>query len=252
MKRFPTVLLASISALSGVWGQQADRGVKPFVDWLLEDEERLEDVRFAEVAEAVSGKSVLPVDTEDSVDAAMLAVLEAELDAMLEALSEKEHPIHTVGRVNEISRYVEDFLQGALDAREGYTCSVPVNASGELQRSGYPDLRFVHEQTERVFYIDPKVYKSDSERSRFRTFYFEPKLETNKILDDASHLIVGVAHAGKVGERWRLERWQIVDLIEFRVRLKAEFQASNHDLYRSESVLSSSKAKATNEVSVAQ
>ena len=136
-----------------------------------------------------------------------------------------------MGRVNEISRHVEDTLIKALDAMEGLTCGVPVNALGDLQRSGYPDIRLLYEASGRIFYIDPKVYKAGSETSSFRTFYFEPQRSTNKITEDASHLIVGVSHQGRMGDRWLLQSWRVVDLIDFKVRLKAEFQASNRDLY---------------------
>ena len=68
--------------------------------------------------------------------------------------------------------------------------------AGLAQRFGYPDLRLVHSVSERVFYIDPKVNKLGSEMSSFRSFYFEPKLETNKILDNASHLIVDMRTLG--------------------------------------------------------
>ena len=74
-------------------------------------------------------------------------------------------------------------------------------------------------------------------RAVFRTFYFEPKKATNKILDDASHLTVGVAHSGKVDGRWQIDHWKIMDLIDFKVRLKAEFHASNRDLYLPSAVL---------------
>ena len=211
--------------------------IEPFVRWLLDDGERLEGVRFAEIAEAVSGYKVLPVDTTDAVDAAMLTHVQGSLDAMLLELAKADRPIHAVGRVNEISRHVEDFLLSRLNAAEGYECTIPPNATGRVQRSGYPDLRLVHTASGRVFYIDPKVYKLGSETSSFRSFYFEPKLETNKILDNASHLIVGIAHSGKVEGRWQLDTWKVVDLINFRVRLKAEFQASNRELYKFGSVL---------------
>jgi hypothetical protein len=123
-------------------------------------------------------------------------------------------------------------------------CEIPVNASGDRQRSGYPDLKLVDEASGRIFYIDPKIYRLGSERSSFRTFYFEPKKATNKILDTASHLIVGVAHSGKVDGYWQLDHWQIVDLAEFRVRLKAEFQASNRDLYLPSAILRESHSEA--------
>lgn len=197
----------------------------------------MEDVRFADVAEAVSGKEVLPVVTIDEVDAMMLGALQRATEAMLVALEDSEHAVHDVGRINEVSRYIEEFLLSYLNAMEGLQCGIPVNASGELQRSGYPDLRLLHEASGRVFYIDPKVFKAGSENSSFRTFYFEPKGETNKILDDASHLILGISHGGKIDERWQFESWKLVDLIDFRVRLKAEFQASNRELYQEDAVI---------------
>jgi hypothetical protein len=234
----PLILFAALACFAesaSVSAQNSD--IKPFVHWLLDDGERLEDVRFAEVAEAVSGQKVLAVDRSNAVDAAMLAQVQAALDDMLLALADPENSIHQVGRVNEISRHVEDYLLARLDAVDGYECSIPPTASGETQRSGYPDLRFVHIESGRVFYIDPKVFKQGSEKSSFRTFYFEPKRGTNKILEDASHLIVGIAHSGKVDGLWRLNAWKIVDLINFRVRLKAEFQSSNRELYQADSVI---------------
>lgn len=238
MKTRPCLSILTLASLLCTGSAQAGNPqIEPFVKWLLEDGERLEEVRFAEVAEAVSGRRVLPVDPSDPVDAVLLAHLESALDGMLRALADPEKPIHSVGRVNEISRHLEDFLLERLGEGDAFECSIPLNASGKVQRSGYPDLRLVHRSSGRVFYIDPKVYKRGSEDSSFRTFYFEPKGATNKLLDDASHLIVGVAHGGKVEGRWRLESWKLVDLIDFRVRLKAEFQSNNRELYKDASVL---------------
>ncbi|HKK17663.1 MAG TPA: hypothetical protein VJ952_03195 [Opitutales bacterium] len=211
-------------------------GVQPFVKWLLEDEERLEDVPFAEVVEAVSGKKMLPLRLNHPTDAEMAKAIRQGTQAMLEAFESAEHPIHRVGRINEVSGHVEDYLLTQLNSVDGLVCTIPTNAAGEVQHSGYPDLRLLHEESGRVFYIDPKVYKSGSETSSFRTFYFEPKGDTNKILDDATHLILAISHGGKADGRWQFEGWKLVDLIEFRVRLKAEFQASNRDLYREEAV----------------
>ncbi len=44
---------------------------------------------------------------------------------------------------------------------------------------------------------------------------------------------------GRVGG-WKFTRWDVVDLARFRVRLKAEFQGSNRDLYRPEAIVGSS------------
>lgn len=211
--------------------------VKHFVDWLLEDRERLEDVRFAEVVEAVSGQKVLAVDRSNAVDAEILAHIQSVVDAMLLDLARPEHPVHAVKRINETSRHIEEYLLDQLKQPELFECRIPVNATGSIQRSGYPDLRLKHLPSGRVFYLDPKVYKKSSADSSFRTFYFEPKGETNKILDEASHLILGISHGGKIEGCWQFDAWQLVDLVDFRVRLKAEFQASNRDLYREDAVL---------------
>jgi len=216
---------------------ESTASLQPFINWLLEDGDRLENVRFAEVVEAVSGHSVVPVDAGVDSDAEMLARIHAVVDAMLLDLANPAHPVHGEKRINETSRHIEQYLLEYLNREQDLECHIPVNAAGDVQRSGYPDLRVVHRPSGRVFYLDPKVYKKSSETSSFRTFYFEPKRETNKILDDASHLILGIGHGGKVDGRWQFESWKLVDLVNFRVRLKAEFQASNRDLYQQEAIL---------------
>lgn len=236
---FDALILIFLFALSLGFSAELEQedSVKPFVEWLLEDGERLEDVPFAEIVEAVSARKVLPVELSASPDAEIVRGVQGAIETMLLAFESPEHPIHEVGRINEVSGHVEAFLLTELNKADGIVCAIPPNASGELQRSGYPDLRLRHEASGRVFYIDPKVYKAGSETSSFRTFYFEPKRETNKILDDASHLILGISHGGKVDGRWQFEGWKLVDLVDFRVRLKAEFQASNRDLYREEALI---------------
>ena len=101
---------------------------------------------------------------------------------------------------------------------------------GEAQRSGYPDLKITHVASGSVFYLDPKLVEQGSWASTLRTFYFEPKDETLKINDDAVHLLCGIEHDGHDGQ-WRFIAWKLVDLSRLQVRLKAEFQASNADVY---------------------
>lgn len=117
MKSFsPNLILCLVSVGCAVEQSASNGDIEPFVHWLLDDGERFEDVRFAEVAEAVSSFKVLPVDTNRAVDAAVLRHLQASLDAMLLELAKQENPIHAVDRVNEISRHIEDFLLCRLNA----------------------------------------------------------------------------------------------------------------------------------------
>ena len=109
-------------------------------------------------------------------------------------------------------------------------------------RSGYPDLRILDVASKRVFYLDAKLYAAGSRDSSFRTFYFEPKIATNKVRNDAVHFIVGFEHEppGKNG-RWKFTRWDLVDLARFQVKLKAEFQGSNHDMYHPDAIVASGR-----------
>ena len=44
-------------------------------------------------------------------------------------------------------------------------------------------------------------------------------------------MLAGIEHDGK-DQQWTFTGWRLVDLSKLRVRLKAEFQASNAELYR--------------------
>ncbi len=184
---------------------------------------------FATVAEACSGKRVLPL-TDAPTHLRVTAAIEAALKSTLAELNLPTSPVRELRRINEASKFFEDGIQKHLNATPGLKCEVPPNRAGEHQRSGYPDLRIVDVESKLVFYLDPKLVEHGSSESTFRTFYFEPKNETLKITDDAVHLLVGIEHDGK-DAHWTFTGWRLVDLSTLRVRLKAEFQASNAELY---------------------
>ena len=210
------------------------------IGWLLEEGRDLEGLPFAEVIGHVSGHEVVVFDPENPVHVETVAMLGTIFDGLIADLEDTEHPVHAVGRINEVSGELEELLLKALEAEPGYRCGFPLTSEGEYQRSGYPDLELVHEASGTVFYLDPKLYNAKSERSSFRTFYYEPKGETNKVNADAVHFIAGIRHRGRVGERWDISGWKLIDLSGFEVKLKAEFQASNRDLYREEAVVAES------------
>ncbi|MDQ6861188.1 MAG: hypothetical protein M3032_08545, partial [Verrucomicrobiota bacterium] len=91
-----------------------------------------------------------------------------------------------------------------------------------------------------IYYMDPKLYAAGARESSFRTFYFEPKIATNKVREDAVHLILAFEHEPRQAGHWNFTKWDIVDLSHFYVRLKAEFQGSNRDMYRPEAVVGTS------------
>jgi len=250
---------------------------KPAVDqlipWLLDEGAQLREIPFSEVIVDVTGKKVIPFDPKNEVDQRVRKAIAAACDETIKRLNTADSPIQKVARINEVSSHFEDALRELLNSTPGLSCDFPKTSDGKIQRSGYPDLRIVELASRRVFYLDPKLYAVGSRDSSFRTFYFEPKMGTNKVRDDAVHFVAGFEHepvaasppptlsSGAAGSRgasetpqdtatqrrgyiknaaWKFTRWDLVDLANFKVKLKAEFQGSNRDMYRPEANVASS------------
>lgn len=239
------LLFAAILLLTAPFGVAAGdpRRVETprLISRLLEDEEHLKGMPFTDVVKAATGKSILPVNPTNEVDRALLAKIGSAMDQVLKQLNAPDGPAQKERRINEVSAHFEKAMLAALNDVPGFTCGYPKTATGQVQRSGYPDLRLMDTPSGRVIYLDPKLLERGSRDSSFRTFYFEPKKGTNKILDNAHHLIVGFEHDGKKDGRWKFLSWELVDLSKFNVRLKAEFQGSNHDLYRQDAIVGTSR-----------
>lgn len=185
---------------------------------------------FTDVVLASSGKKVIPLDENNAAHLRITQAIRTALDQALVTLSREDSPVRKLRRINEASRYFEDALMLSINQSPGLRCEIPPTKKGDLQRSGYPDLKITDRNSGLVAYLDPKLVESKSLHSTLRTFYYEPKHETLKINDDAIHLLCGIEHDGKEGQ-WTFTRFHLVDLSTLRVRLKAEFQASNAELY---------------------
>ncbi len=185
---------------------------------------------FATVVAACSGKKVMPL-TNDPAHQRVTGAIAKALALTITELNQPDSPVRRIPRINEVSKLFEDGIHKHLNELGGFKCDVPATRSGEQQHAGYPDLRVLDEESKQVFYLDPKLVDKGSLDSTLRTFYFEPKNETLKITEDAVHLLVGIEHDGKDGE-WTFSGWRLVDLSKLKVRLKAEFQASNAEVYQ--------------------
>jgi hypothetical protein len=211
-------------------------GGEPPVAALLPRAKALENVAFGDVVASATGFRVIPVNPAS--DRPWINKIGSAMDSVLASLNDPSHPIHSSGRINEASRHIEEGLTALLAREPGWQCGPPPTASGKPQRAGYPDIRLVLEDGS-VVYLDPKLHAQDSRSSSFRTFYYEPKTATNKINDDARHLVVGVAHAPKPDGSTTFTAWELIDIAAMPVRLKLEFQSSNRDIYRDEAVVAS-------------
>jgi hypothetical protein len=216
------------------------------IPWLLDEDQELRGLSFSEVIFDTTGKKVLPFDGNNAVDQRVAKAISVACDETMKQLNTPNSAIQNVGRINEVSSRFEDTLRELLNAAPGFRCDFPLTAEGKMQRPGYPDLRIIDLESKRVFYLDPKLYAAGSRESSFRAFYFEPKKATNKVREDAVHFVVGFEHlprepgSGSPGTLWKFTRWDLVDLSRFRVKLKAEFQGSNRDMYRPEAIVASS------------
>jgi hypothetical protein len=221
--------------------QEKKPDTRALVSALVRSETDLKQVPFAQIVQAATGKNVIPFDTSKEVDRELLSKIGNAMDEVLKRLNMTNSSAQKQRRINEVSSHFETEMKRVLNEIPGFECDFPKTAQGKVQRSGYPDLRLVEKKTGRVVYLDPKLYEKRSRTSSFRTFYFEPKTDTNKINDDAHHLIVGFEHDGRPDGFWKFSNWDLVDISQFRVHLKAEFQGSNRDLYQPELIVGSSR-----------
>src|SRR5881396_3956286 len=222
----------------------ANTVVDQLIPWLLDEDQQLRGVPFSEVIFDTTGKKMLPFDASNPVDQRVAKAISAACDETIKQLNAPGSAIQHIDRINEVSSHFEDTLRELLNATPGVHCDFPLTNDGKPQRSGYPDLRIVDIDSKRVFYLDPKLYAAGGRDSSFRTFYFEPKKTTNKVRDDAVHFIVSFQHEPRSGSHsanviWKFMRWDLVDLSQFQVKLKAEFQGSNRDMYRPEAIVAS-------------
>src|SRR6266487_1505455 len=115
------------------------------------------------------------------------------LDQMMSQRNSPASVIQGIPRINEVSSHFEDLMRELLNKTPGLICDFPKTSEGRLQRSAYPDLELIDQESHRVYYLDPKLYAIASRHSSFRTFISSQR-STNKVREDAVHFIVGFEH----------------------------------------------------------
>lgn len=112
----------------------------------------MQGIPFSEVILAAAGKRVLRLDQKSEIDQRFVKHLSGVLDEATKRMNAPESPMQNVARINEASSHVEDLLRELLDSVPGLSCDFPRTSEGQVQRSGYPDLRIVDLASGRVFY----------------------------------------------------------------------------------------------------
>ena len=243
MRIIPSAAVIALASAALAQISPAPKGpLDQLIPWLLDEDQELGGVSFSEVILDTTGKKVLPFDMNNVVDRRVAKAISVVCNETMKRLNTPDSAIQNVHRINEVSSHFENSLRELLNTTPGLHCDFPPTVEGKTQRSGYPDLRITDLESKRVFYLDPKLYSAGSRDSSFRTFYFEPKKATNKVRDDAVHFVVGFEHETREKNgAWKFTRWDLVDLSRFTVKLKAEFQGSNRDIYRPEVIVASSE-----------
>lgn len=201
------------------------------VESLLIAQKEIKRIPFRELVPQVTAeRQVLPPDASS---ANLINAIKAAAETTRLYLNDPDGPVPSQRRINEVSRFAEEQLMESLNAMESIHCEVPLNAKGKRSRSGYPDLMVTDTNSGRIAYLDPKLFEAGSEDSTLRTFYFQPRPETSKILHDSHHFLLGFRHDGNT-RAWQFDHVHLVDLYDFEIGLKVEFNSSNHDLYQDE------------------
>jgi len=163
------------------------------------------------------------------------------LDKLIKAMKIATKTANQTGiftnRPNEVGNHIEPFVRDAINI-QGLKATIPITGSGKHKAVGYPDIE-VRDNGGDVIYLECKTYNIKSIDSSLRAFYLQPS-EDFKITADATHLLVGfeIKVENRNGrDAYVPTHWRLYTLDNLRVQVKHEFNASNVDIYKEESLL---------------
>jgi len=186
----------------------------------------LDKVNFKDVLELTSPYKLDPIDLSVNDDKELIDALTKSCTDFL-ALCKKTKRVWEGARINEVSKSIENELVEQI-RKVGLDTKI-------LSAQGYPDLE-IRDKRNRVTYLEVKI-TSKKKKTGFRAFYYTT---AKKILSDARHLLIGLRVVQVDNKYWKVEEWSLTDLSKLLVSLKAEFNASNIDIYAEGATLSKS------------
>lgn len=185
---------------------------------------------FRDVINAATGHKIIPFDDNSNQ---ILEEIKSWLDVNLNELSNLIE-MDYVGRPNELGNYLERVLMARLDESLNFSVDMPRTEQGHKQAVGYPDGIIVDQLRNLVAYFDVKIFQEKTRTSTLRSFYYQPTNQS-KISHDAPHFLVGFV-VESLGDNNRspfiIKDYEIVDIYDLEVNFKAEFNASNRDIYK--------------------
>jgi hypothetical protein len=195
----------------------------------------LKNVPLKLVIEALSGHTILPFDSKNGHDCAVL-------DKLTAVASLAGNRINAAGikrsRPNEVGNDIEPFVKTALKEL-GYQSDTPLTKSGKKKSTGYPDIEFTDELG-RNHYLECKTFNIENIDTTQRSFYLSPS-EDFKITRPAHHFCIcyEIFVDGRSGNQniYRCKKWKILSVEQLLVDVKYEFNSDNARLYAKELLL---------------
>ena len=193
----------------------------------MEITKKMQGISFKDVIEVTSGYELIPINLQLEEDAELIEKLILSCKNFL-MLCKKAKRRFFGNRINEVSRAIENELVEEIRKTGLKPKTLPA--------MGYPDIELI-DQHGRLTYIEVKI-SSTVKHSSLRSFYYTTG---KKIKTDARHLLLGLLITEEKDKYWKIEEWTLTDLSKLTVHLKAEFNASNIDIYEPKSILAKSE-----------
>lgn len=198
------------------------------------------NIPFPTVVRAMADKAVIPIDTADPRDAALIASLSLAAKAVAAAV--RADPIRR-NRPNEVGNDIEPFVMTAARSC-GLRAERPRSAGGHARTTGYPDL-LVHDGDGRPTYLECKIFGDGSALTTMRSFYLSPS-DQFKVSIDARHLLLAFSVVREPISDSRDSfyipvAYKLIDLHGLTCDVKYEFNADNRRLYAPGMILAGDK-----------
>lgn len=203
-----------------------DSGSNRVAAALLELAQPAKGLPFKAVIQATTGHHVLDFETNRPLHLELQQrILRA---AALSGERARQKGI-AAARANEAGNHIEPFVRAALK-EVGLDVRLPINAAGQAQAVGYPDVEIAGPVP---CYLELKTYSATTAHTTQRSFYYSPSAAP-KVTRDALHLLLAyeLEQVTRNGQTVFIpSRWKLLTLQDLEVDLKFEFNQSNRGLY---------------------
>ena len=179
---------------------------------------KLGKIDFSKIVEASCGYKVIPINSIDPQDTALIRHLEFALKNFLQ-LTKRTSSRFRGQRINDVGKKIEPLIVEEIK-------KTPLEIT-RLGLSGYPDFEI--KQNERISFLELKTTGNiHKKKTHHRMFYFS---SGKKITSDGRHLLLQIQMEEESNKYWKVLEWSIRDLSSLEVGLKTEFNANFQDLY---------------------